>query len=37
MDRVTNEEIRRRMGVTKEVLNYIQEEIDVVWSCENSG
>ena len=37
MDRVTNEEVRRRAGIEMEFEYSISESIEMVWACGKNG
>lgn len=36
MDKIRNGEVRKRAGVDNDVLNYIEEEIGLVWICQKN-
>ena len=37
MDRVRNEEVRRRAGIERELVSRADQSIDMVWACGKNG
>ena len=37
MDRVSNEEVRRRAGIEREISSREDQSIEMVWACGKNG
>ena len=37
MDRIRNEEVRRRAGIERELASRADQSIEMVWACRKNG